>query len=236
MEYHNFSQTPGYIVGDTPLLDHIRFSRKQNTQPKPGDSRWFVRPPKLPDDEDIEMFADELVGTSQQKMVELLDHHDFLEKRRENNIGIIQSISDSNNWDEITEYFYTFMENTMYSEVIYVQRWLKYWKSIYELSAKKKFEPVFFEKSSSDEITDDDIARAKEYPLSELFDGNLKHSFGKLVGLCPFHEDSTPSFTIFEEDNHYYCFGCNAWGDSIDYYMKTNKVNMPEAVRTLNAR
>lgn len=233
MEYHNFHTTPGYIDGPTPIIDHIYTNYDRTKEPEWGSRKRWVLPPKV-DEAEVSEFADGLVITAQQKMTELLDRHDFLEQRRSNNVGVIQRVSDQKNWDEFTEYFYTYLENTHYTEVLYVHRWLKYWKKIYELAAKTQFEPVYFEKK--DEITDEDVAKAKEYPIQELFDGNLRHSFGKLTGLCPFHEDSTPSFTIFENDNHFYCFGCNAWGDAIDFYMKTNHVSMIEAVKALNAK
>lgn len=234
MEFHSFHNTPGYIQREIPIMDHIRRSWKEGEETKWGDHSSLVMPPKLPEQEEVELFADGLAETAQQKMVEMLDRHDFLEHRRINNIKVIQSVSDAKNWDEFTEYFYTYFENSQYAEVLHIHRWLKYWRRIYEMASKSKFEQVFFEAKS--EITEDDIARAKEVPLAELFDGDLKHSFGKFVGLCPFHGDSTPSFTIFENDNHYYCFGCNAWGDAIDYYMKTNHVSMIEAVKRLNER
>lgn len=224
---------PNYMQNQTPIIDHIRTNYDLTKEPKWGSRKWWVLPPKI-DEAEVEMFSDSLIETAQHKMVELLDRYDFLEKRRSNNIGAIQTESDKNQWDEFTEYFYTYIENTEYTEVLYVQRWLKYWKRIYELATNRKFEQVFF--VQKDEITDDDVAQAKEYPIQELFDGNLRHSFGKLTGLCPFHEDSTPSFTIFENDNHFYCFGCNAWGDAIDFYMKTNHVSMVDAVKALNAK
>lgn len=233
MEFHSPIHAPEYIVNTTPLVDHIHCNHDRLSKSKYGDRKWFVIPPKI-DIEDTTFFSDELGETAQLKMVELLDRHDFLEKRRSNNIKVIQTISDIEKWNDISEYFYTYIENIDYTEVIYVQRWLQYWKRIYEIASKHKFERVFFEKK--DEVTDEDIARAKEYPIQDLFNGHLRHSFGKFTGLCPFHEESSPSFTIFEDDNHFYCFGCNVWGDAIDFYSRTAHVNMIEAVKALNER
>lgn len=85
---------------------------------------------------------------------------------------------------------------------------------------------------SKDSITDDDIARAKEKPIEELYDGQL---FGrkKKSGLCPFHQERTPSFYIFTKDNRFHCFGCGVHGSSIDFVMKRDGVDFIAAVKSL---
>lgn len=45
----------------------------------------------------------------------------------------------------------------------------------------------------------------------------LRESGAHLVGHCPFHEDEQPSFAVFPETRSFYCFGCNAGGDVIDF-------------------
>jgi hypothetical protein len=214
-----------YISNYYPVLDYIHHGKN---------SVSFIKPPSLPEIEEIDFMASELAPVSKQKISELLDRFDFLENKRNSNLELIQKKADLENWDDFSEYFWTYLENYAYSEIVNVQSWLKYWTKIYELSAKVKFEPVYFEQKQ--EITDEDVARAKEFPIIELYQGDLKHSFGKHVGLCPFHTETTPSFTIFEDSNTYYCFGCNAWGDSIDFYRKIHNINMVEAVKELNAR
>ena len=42
---------------------------------------------------------------------------------------------------------------------------------------------------------------------------NLKRRGKNLVGLCPFHSEKTPSFTVYPENGSFYCFGCGAGGD-----------------------
>ncbi len=54
-------------------------------------------------------------------------------------------------------------------------------------------------------------------------------------GLCPFHKEKTPSFTVNEEKGFYHCFGCGAHGSVIDFAMQTEGLNFPEAVRKLAA-
>lgn len=54
-------------------------------------------------------------------------------------------------------------------------------------------------------------------------------------GLCPFHKEKTPSFTLNEEKGFYHCFGCGAHGSVIDFAMQTEGLSFPEAVRKLAA-
>ena len=46
---------------------------------------------------------------------------------------------------------------------------------------------------------------------------NLKRRGKTLVGLCPFHNEKTPSFTVYPESRSFYCFGCGAGGDAITF-------------------
>jgi DNA primase len=48
-------------------------------------------------------------------------------------------------------------------------------------------------------------------------------------GLCPFHSEKTPSFTVNEEKGLFHCFGCGESGDVIDFVMKLDSVTFPEA-------
>lgn len=61
----------------------------------------------------------------------------------------------------------------------------------------------------------------------------LKRAGRNLVGLCPFHKEKTPSFTINPEKQIYYCFGCSQGGGAIDFLMKAAQMTYPEALRHL---
>ena len=52
-------------------------------------------------------------------------------------------------------------------------------------------------------------------------------------GLCPFHKEKTPSFTVNEDKGFYHCFGCQANGSVIDFVMETDGLSFPEAVERL---
>jgi len=53
---------------------------------------------------------------------------------------------------------------------------------------------------------------------------------GRFVGLCPLHDEKTPSFFLFERKNRYKCFGCGAGGDSIDLYRAIRHCSFRDAV------
>ena len=58
---------------------------------------------------------------------------------------------------------------------------------------------------------------------------------GEHAGLCPFHKEKTPSFTLNEEKGFYHCFGCGAHGTVFDFVMQTEGLGFPEAVTRLAA-
>ena len=53
------------------------------------------------------------------------------------------------------------------------------------------------------------------------------------IGLCPFHQEKTPSFNVSTERKSYYCFGCHASGDVFSFLQQLEGKNFPEAVRSL---
>lgn len=55
------------------------------------------------------------------------------------------------------------------------------------------------------------------------------------TGLCPFHNEKTPSFTVSEDKGFYHCFGCGAHGDVISFVMNTEGLSFPETVERLAA-
>ena len=65
---------------------------------------------------------------------------------------------------------------------------------------------------------------------------NLKRAGRNLVGLCPFHNEKTPSFHIYPENGSFYCFGCGAGGDIITFVRRIENLDYIEAVRFLAQR
>ncbi len=64
----------------------------------------------------------------------------------------------------------------------------------------------------------------------------LKKAGQRWKGLCPFHSEKTPSFTVDAGNNLYYCFGCNEGGDLYDFLMKVEGLDFVEAVEQLARR
>ena len=63
----------------------------------------------------------------------------------------------------------------------------------------------------------------------------LKKGGKDLLGLCPFHDEKTPSFTVSPAKNMYYCFGCGAGGDAIKFLEEFEGLSFTEAVESLAA-
>lgn len=55
-------------------------------------------------------------------------------------------------------------------------------------------------------------------------------------GLCPFHQEKTPSFIVFPESQNFHCFGCGAGGDAFSFLMQVEKTGFREALETLAER
>ena len=65
---------------------------------------------------------------------------------------------------------------------------------------------------------------------------NLKRSGSNLFGLCPFHGEKTPSFSVAPDKGIYYCFGCHKGGGVINFEMEIEGLSYPDAVRALAQR
>ncbi len=64
----------------------------------------------------------------------------------------------------------------------------------------------------------------------------LKRSGSNYLGLCPFHHEKTPSFSVNREAQYYYCFGCHAGGNVITFLMQHQNYSFPDAVKYLAER
>ena len=65
---------------------------------------------------------------------------------------------------------------------------------------------------------------------------NVKRRGRNLVGLCPFHSEKTPSFTVYPDSQSFYCFGCGAGGDVVTFVKKIENLDYIEAVKSLAQR
>ena len=85
-------------------------------------------------------------------------------------------------------------------------------------------------------IPDEDVARVRAATDIVALIGEhaaLKRQGRRWVGLCPFHGEKTPSFSVNAEEGFYYCFGCQEKGDAITFVRKTEHLDFVDAVRRL---
>ena len=61
----------------------------------------------------------------------------------------------------------------------------------------------------------------------------LKKTGQNFTGLCPFHQEKSPSFAVHPVRQIYHCFGCGVGGDVFKFVMEMEKCTFPEAVRTV---
>ena len=63
-----------------------------------------------------------------------------------------------------------------------------------------------------------------------------KSGSNRYLGLCPFHQEKTPSFSVHAGMQFYHCFGCGESGDVFKFVMKMDSLTFPEALRALAER
>ncbi|MDR0624197.1 MAG: DNA primase [Treponema sp.] len=90
---------------------------------------------------------------------------------------------------------------------------------------------AFISKATIQEVNDklDAITVVEDYV-------RLEKKGGRYWGLCPFHNEKTPSFTVDPDRKMYHCFGCGQGGGIINFVMEMDKLSFPEAIETLARR
>ena len=202
-------------------LDYVRVGRHF--------VQWLY-PPKF-EKEAVFVGADGL-EMADTKLWELLERQRVVREGFRKNVQYIKSKALKEGWDQFSIDFWLYLESAKATELAYIKKWMYYWIKISN-AINEKLGRKLVGQEREGKITDLDIEQAKEYPLTELYDGQLTHTYNRHKGLCPFHDEKTPSFVIFE-NNHFHCFGCQAHGTSIDYVMKTRNISFIEAVKELS--
>ncbi|MEU4732864.1 DNA primase [Streptomyces sp. NPDC023588] len=86
-------------------------------------------------------------------------------------------------------------------------------------------------------INDDDVKAVRDaVPIDAVISDYLQlrnAGGGNLKGLCPFHDEKSPSFQVSPSKGLYHCFGCQAGGDTLDFVMKIDHLSFSEAVERL---
>lgn len=181
----------------------------RKTLPKPNDSIWIETFPE----------AKEIIPIKIQEWQELYDRFATIVKQK---IADLRRIAK----DDFNYWFYReWIKINEGCELSKIQKQIKRLKWL--IVDKKKFD--------SNHITQDDIERAKEVSLLDIAeaDTRLRKSGKTYSGLCPFHQEKSPSFVIYPESNTFVCFGCQMKGDVIAYLMNIRKLTFIEAVRWL---
>ncbi|MEU8571653.1 DNA primase, partial [Streptomyces pathocidini] len=86
-------------------------------------------------------------------------------------------------------------------------------------------------------INDDDVKAVRDaVPIDAVVSEYLQlrnAGGGNLKGLCPFHDEKSPSFQVSPSKGLFYCFGCQAGGDTLDFVMRVDHLSFSEAVERL---
>ena len=82
-----------------------------------------------------------------------------------------------------------------------------------------------------------DLAAVKSrHPLGDLVEASGVQLRGRgrvRQGVCPFHEEAKGSFTVYGDSERWYCFGCGAGGDVLDFVQRMDAIGLPEAIGRL---
>jgi DNA primase catalytic core len=84
-------------------------------------------------------------------------------------------------------------------------------------------------------ISDSDLQLIHDVPIRDVIEKHvsLKQEGHRYKACCPFHQENTPSFTVFPNTESFHCFGCGASGDSIAFVMKMKNFTFPEACQEI---
>lgn len=105
-------------------------------------------------------------------------------------------------------------------------------KAQFELSYLNELEGKG-EAKTGNGVTEADIERAKQVPIETFFSGHLRKHGRLAVGKCPLHNEKTGSFTIYLDQNSWWCYGCQEGGSVVDFVMKQNGVDFLTATKQL---
>ena len=152
-----------------------------------------------------------------EKIIELRSAMTKTKRLHDKRFKLLEKTPKDNIWRLVYETEYQ-------TEIYFIDLWLKYWKKIGDIG-------IELEKKQGN-FTEEELKRARDYPLENLFEGKLRSSYNRLMGLCPFHEEKTPSFVIYP-DNSFHCFGCHAHGNNAIDYLALQGLDFQQAVRRL---
>jgi len=183
----------------------------------------YLQNRKITDKELLAIFKDVLKEIIPEKLFELEEEKQGLINIIKDEIkNIRKNIKAKDQW-----FYKLFLKHSLISDLLLIEKEISYFLHLKYLSGYH---------GKNKENWQEKVDRALEYPIEELVcrDTNLRRSGANLIGLCPLHEEKTPSFYIYLKNNSFYCFGCSAGGNVINYVMKKQNINFKEAVEYLS--
>jgi len=85
-------------------------------------------------------------------------------------------------------------------------------------------------------VTEEMVERALLVPIQDVISQEFKKSGCRYVGLCPLHNEKSPSFFVYPDTNSFYCYGCGVGGNVINLIKLLHDYNFVEAVKWLNEK
>lgn len=193
--------------------------------------RFFDLPPKVPELEEVKIFEDALREIAPEKLEEAVDQMELIIWQRKRLLNAVRTCKRRGEINLDDELFWVSVINHDFAEFYIIQRWLRYWLEIQSYIAPETLPAQGLKDESL--LLSEKFQEAKKHPIEDLYDGYLRMNGSRLMGRCPFHEEGTPSFVIYTDTNDFHCFGCQAHGDAIDFYMMKKEVSFIDAVNIL---
>lgn len=182
-------------------------------------------PPRMPDDFDLTPFADALRELIPDKVHELMLEMDEAVKEYEDWRVMLTHLRARGKLDDFALWFWSYWRECRFVRYDVDRRWLNYWLDLYSRLPEPEFKRIPPTKHE-----DWDLDRIKRIPIENFYEGELRTVANRLSGKCPFHEERTPSFFIFTDDNHFHCFSCARHGSVIDYIMELKDFDFKQAI------
>ncbi len=152
----------------------------------------------------------------------------FFENKRKEIIGSVlkrmTSIKEKNIDDFSLWFFKEWIKETKINDLIEVEKKIIRLKGVLLMMSGRV---------PKEWLTQEEIQQALAFPIEILVDKQFKRSSRGLVGLCPFHDEKTPSFFVYPETNSCWCFGCQKGGNVINLTRELYGYSFKEAVKFL---
>ncbi len=183
------------------------------------EQEWKKSLPKLSDKELLAIFpeAKEIIP---EKVMELEEDHKCIENEIREKLTVVKKQSKQKN----QSFWKAWIKATDIKNLLVVEN---------HISRLKRLLFVSKGRVQKGRISEAQIQQARLVPIENIINQKLRKCGKAFVGLCPLHNERTPSFYVYPESNSFYCFGCNQGGDSIALLRTSQGYSFAEAVRYL---